>query len=93
MALPILLGGLLARFGGRTVARRAAVSVGLGGAGSIVARRLGLTGGGGDDAPRRRRRRRALTQGDRADIAFVAATLGKAAADRFASQLVAGNRG
>jgi len=32
-----------------------------------------------DDKPRRRRRRRALTASDRADIAFLAGILGKAA--------------
>jgi len=36
---------------------------------------------------RRRRRRRALTASDRADIAFVAGILGKAAGGRFAVQL------
>lgn len=41
-----------------------------------------------DDArPRRRRRRRALTQGDRNDIAFIAATISSAAAGKFAVQI------
>jgi len=45
---------------------------------------------GGEDRPRRRRRRRALTASDRADIAFISGTLGKATGDRFAVSLVAG---
>jgi len=49
-------------------------------------------GGGGDDRVRRRRRRRALTQSDRNDIAFIAATIGKAAAGSFAVQLATRSR-
>lgn len=56
-----------------------------GGAGGV----FDFLGGGGARA-RRRRRRRALTASDRADIAYIAATLGKPAGDRFASQLIAG---
>lgn len=50
--------------------------------------------GGGDDEEkkRRRRRRRALTQSDRNDIAFIAATIGKAAAGSFAVQLATRSR-
>ncbi len=48
--------------------------------------------GDGDDKPRRRRRRRALTQSDRNDIAFIAATIGKAAAGSFAVQLATRSR-
>jgi len=48
--------------------------------------------GGGDDRVRRRRRRRALTQSDRNDIAFIAATIGKAAAGSFAVQLATRSR-
>ncbi len=50
--------------------------------------------GGGDDVERvrRRRRRRALTQSDRNDIAFIAATIGKAAAGSFAVQLATRSR-
>ncbi len=50
--------------------------------------------GGGDngDKPRRRRRRRALTNSDRDDIAFIAATISKSAAGSFATQLVTRSR-
>ncbi len=52
-----------------------------------------LPGVGGDgDRVRRRRRRRALTQSDRNDIAFIAATIGKAAAGSFAVQLATRSR-
>lgn len=40
----------------------------------------------------RHRRKRALTNGDRADIAFIAATVSKAAAGTFAAQLAARSR-
>ena len=49
-------------------------------------------GGGDDERPRRRRRRRALTNSDRDDIAFIAATISKAAAGSFATQLVTRSR-
>ncbi len=53
-------------------------------------------GGGGEtfeaERVRRRRRRRALTQSDRNDIAFIAATIGKAAAGSFAVQLATRSR-
>jgi len=42
----------------------------------------------GDDKKRRRRRRKALTASDRADIAFIEATLGKAAGRSFAMLVV-----
>lgn len=50
--------------------------------------------GGDDDGERvrRRRRRRALTQSDRNDIAFIAATISKAAAGSFAVQLATRSR-
>jgi len=48
--------------------------------------------GDGDERVRRRRRRRALTQSDRNDIAFIAATIGKAAAGSFAVQLATRSR-
>jgi len=51
-----------------------------------------LFGGGDEDRVRRRRRRRALTQSDRNDIAFIAATIGKAAAGSFAVQLATRSR-
>lgn len=41
---------------------------------------------------RRRRRRRALSQGDKNDIAFIAATVSKSAAGTFATQLAARSR-
>jgi len=62
---------------------------------------LGLGGGAFDFLPfvgddeekkKRRRRRRALTQSDRNDIAFIAATIGKAAAGSFAVQLATRSR-
>ncbi len=53
----------------------------------------GFGGGGGDEERvRRRRRKRALTQSDRNDIAFIAATIGKAAAGSFAVQLATRSR-
>lgn len=51
-----------------------------------------LFGGGDEERVRRRRRRRALTQSDRNDIAFIAATIGKAAAGSFAVQLATRSR-
>jgi len=51
-----------------------------------------IGGGGDEDRVRRRRRRRALTQSDRNDIAFIAATIGKAAAGSFAVQLATRSR-
>jgi len=48
--------------------------------------------GDGEEKARRRRRRRALTQSDRNDIAFIAATIGKAAAGSFAVQLATRSR-
>lgn len=49
-------------------------------------------GGPDDDKRKRRRRRRALTNSDRDDIAFIAATVSKAAAGSFATQLVTRSR-
>jgi len=48
--------------------------------------------GGEEEMKKRRRRRRALTQSDRNDIAFIAATIGKAAAGSFAVQLATRSR-
>jgi len=48
--------------------------------------------GDDEEKKRRRRRRRALTQSDRNDIAFIAATIGKAAAGSFAVQLATRSR-
>lgn len=50
---------------------------------------LGRPFGFGRRGERRRRRRRALTASDRADIAFVAGMISKAAAKDFAVQLAA----
>lgn len=50
-----------------------------------------LFGGGNGDRPKRRRRKRALTASDRADIAFITATLGKPAGANFAA-IIAANR-
>jgi len=69
------------------LARRAALPVAAGAAGSLA-----LGGGLGipgvdlfpDELKRRRRRRRALTASDRADIAFIESILGKAAGKSFA---------
>ncbi len=48
--------------------------------------------GDDEEKKKRRRRRRALTQSDRNDIAFIAATIGKAAAGSFAVQLATRSR-
>ncbi len=47
---------------------------------------------GGEAVKKRRRRKRALTQSDRNDIAFIAATISKAAAGTFAVQLASRSR-
>jgi len=67
---------------------RTAVTAGTGGA--FLPSLFG--GGDGDGVPRRRRRRRALTNSDRDDIAFIAATISKASAGSFAVQLVTRSR-
>lgn len=81
MPLPAIIAG----FAGRRLATRALTGASLGSIGFS----LGRGGGGGGDR-RRRRRRRALTASDRADIAYIASTISKAEAGRFASQLIAG---
>jgi len=53
---------------------------------------LPFIGDGEEEKKRRRRRRRALTQSDRNDIAFIAATIGKQAAGSFAVQLATRSR-
>ncbi len=60
--------------------RTGVVAGGAGAGGSF----LGGLFGGGDERPRRRRRKRVLTASDRADIAFVVATLGAPAGKSFA---------
>jgi len=54
--------------------------------GAALASGFGIDGGGFgvDGKPRRRRRRRVLTANDRADIAFITATLGAPAGKSFA---------
>lgn len=54
----------------------------------VVERAFGLHPTG-QEVTKRRRRRRALTASDRADIAFVAGMISKAAAKDFAVQLAA----
>lgn len=68
------------------LARRAALPLAAGAAGSVIGS-VGIPGVDlfpDDDKPRRRRRRRALTASDRADIAFIEGILGKAAGKSFA---------
>jgi len=83
-ALLALAGGVLARLGGRAgitaLGRRAALPAAAGLGGALIP---SLFDGDGD-RPRRRRRRRVLTANDRADIAFVVATLGPSAGKSFA---------
>jgi len=68
--------------------RMALLALGIVAAGSTLESGLapgpGFFGIGGDGRPRRRRRRRALTASDKADIAFIAGTLGDAAGRKFA---------
>ena len=83
-------GGLVTRATGRAlVGTRGRAAVTAGGAGLALP---GFLGGGDDAFVRRRRRRRALTQGDRNDIAFIAAIISKAAAGSFAVQLATRSR-
>jgi len=63
--------------------RRAALPAAAAVAGTVGGGLL-LGDGDGVNGPRRRRRRRVLTQSDKNDIAFMAATLGDAAARKFA---------
>jgi len=71
---------------------RAGITAGTAGAAGLFDF-LPFIGDGGDgDKAKRRRRRRALTQSDRNDIAFIAATIGKAAAGSFAVQLATRSR-
>lgn len=72
----------------------AAGTLALPGALSSIIPDFGPFRSGRDDAdrPRRRRRRRALTQSDRDDIAFVAATISKSVAGSFAIQLATRGR-
>ncbi len=84
---------LLRGLGGRAVAavggRRGAAAAGTA---LALPDPFNLFGGGDEERPRRRRRRRALTQSDRNDIAFIAATIGKTAAGSFAVQLATRSR-
>lgn len=76
-----LLAGGAAFAGGTELAQRA-----LGDGGVSFPGFNGLFGG--DEKKKRRRRRRALTASDRADIAFIQATLGQAAGKAFAMLVV-----
>lgn len=87
IALAREAGRRLALASGRGIVRRTAVPVALGGAGSLAASALF----GDDDRPRRRRRKQVLTASDRADIAFIAGSLGKPAGRDFA-MIVAARR-
>ncbi len=73
---------------------RTAITAATGGSfiGPILPGLPGFLGGDDEDKVKRRRRRRALTQSDRNDIAFIAATIGKAAAGSFAVQLATRSR-
>jgi len=75
--------------GGLDIFAQRAVDVGPGSAAGPLA---AVTAGGRFGVRRRRRRRQALTQGDRNAIAFIAATISKAAAGSFAVQLVTRSR-
>lgn len=81
-----LLAGMSAKPGGPapSLARRIGGPLALGTGGGLLG---DLIGGDGDDRPRRRRRRRTLSQGDRDDISFIAATINQTAAGRFAVAL------
>lgn len=63
------------------LARRAGIPIGAGIVGAGIGEAIF---DGGDGLPRRRRRRRVLTANDRADIAFITATLGAPAGKSFA---------
>jgi len=84
------LAGLAARavaaFAGRglPLARRAALPAAVGLGAGLIPGLFDGDGGGLGDRPRRRRRRRVLTANDRADIAFIVATLGPGAGKSFA---------
>lgn len=67
-----------------------ALVTGIGG-GALLPDGFSFPGFGGDERPKRRRRKRALTASDRADIAFITATLGKPAGANFAA-IIAANR-
>lgn len=78
--------------GRRVIGGRAVTALAAGGAGALIGSgALGIPGvdifPDGDDMRRRRRRRRALSQGDRDDIAFIAATISQSAAGKFAVML------
>jgi len=64
--------------------RRAALPAAAAAGGTIAGGLLLPGGGDGMDGVRRRRRKRVLTQTDKNDIAFIAATLGEATGRKFA---------
>lgn len=87
-----LLAGAGFRVATRLIGSRGAqlAVAGVGGA-TLAGGGLGIPGvdlfPDGDRPGRRRRRRRALSQGDRDDIAFIAATISNVAAGKFAVML------
>jgi len=85
-ALAQLAARAVATFGGRAlpVVRRAGLPAAAGIAGGLIPGLFGGDDGGALERPRRRRRRRVLTSNDRADIAFIVATLGPSAGKAFA---------
>jgi len=91
--LALAFGGGVAFEGGSRILPGGTVVPGISGAvtGGPVGRVIEGFGDvlGLDERPRRRRRRRALTASDRADIAFIAGMISKAAAKDFAVQLAA----
>lgn len=86
-ALMLLARGGVARFTGAAgggisrIFQRTAPALALGAGGAAA---FDFFGGGGDGPVRRRRRKRVLTANDRADIAFIKATLGSPAGRDFA---------
>jgi len=81
LALLALARAAVARTVGRTALTRGLTGGGIAGGFTSI---LGGGGGDGDGPPRRRRRKRVLTSNDRADIAFITATLGAPAGKSFA---------
>jgi len=80
LALLNIARGVAARLAGQR-GRQLALTGAAGAGGGLIG---GLFGGGDEDRPRRRRRKNVLTASDRADIAFIAGSLGKPAGRDFA---------
>ena len=83
LALAALARSVALRIGGR-FAPRGLRTLALGGAGAVAGSALTGAFGADDERPRRRRRKNVLTASDRADIAFIAGSLGKPAGRDFA---------